>query len=159
MANRFVILTSGIVFVIIYGELFSALTENAKGNQVKNPQDRLDEILDKLRQSEFRITPQRIAILKAFLYSDEHPSVERVYEQVRINFPTTSLATVYKNIALLKELGEALELGAAALDSTRQLGWLQRRCASGNAASTSGARPRVSGPNRKASPGAKRLSA
>ena len=52
MANRFGILTSGIVFVIIYGELFSALTENAKGNQVKNPQDRLDEILDKLRSAQ-----------------------------------------------------------------------------------------------------------
>ena len=113
MVIRFVILTSGTVFVIIYGELFSALTENAKGNQVKNPQDRLDEILDKLRQSEFRVTPQRIAILKAFLYSDEHPSVERVYEQVRINFPTTSLATVYKTVTLLKELGEILEISVA----------------------------------------------
>jgi Fur family peroxide stress response transcriptional regulator len=77
---------------------------------MKNPQDRLDEILDKLRKSEFRITPQRIAILKTFLYSDEHPSVERVYEQVRINFPTTSLATVYKTVTLLKELGEILEI-------------------------------------------------
>lgn len=26
-------------------------------------------------------------------------------------FPTTSLATVYKNVAVLKELGEVLELG------------------------------------------------
>jgi len=89
------------------------IAAHENGAQVKDPQDRLDEILDKLRQSECRITPQRIAILKVFLYSDEHPSVERVYEQVRINFPTTSLATVYKTVTLLKELGEILEISFA----------------------------------------------
>jgi len=77
---------------------------------VKSPQKRLDEILSKLRQREFRITPQRIAILKAFIRNDEHPSVEQVHAQVKINFPTTSLATVYKTVNLLKEIGEILEL-------------------------------------------------
>ena len=77
---------------------------------MKNPQKRLDEILSKLRQREFRITPQRIAILKAFLRSEEHPSVEQVHAQVKINFPTTSLATVYKTVSLLKKIGEILEL-------------------------------------------------
>jgi Fur family peroxide stress response transcriptional regulator len=80
---------------------------------VKNIQSRLDEILSKLRQRDFRITPQRIAILKAFLQSHDHPSVEQVYEEVRVNFPTTSLATVYKTVNLLKEIGEILEIGIA----------------------------------------------
>jgi len=80
---------------------------------VKPFQARLDEILDKLRQREFRITPQRIAILKAFLQSQEHPSVEQVYEKVKVYFPTTSLATVYKTVTLLKELGEILEINFA----------------------------------------------
>ena len=74
---------------------------------------RLDEILSKLRQRDFRITPQRIAILKVFLQSHDHPSVEQVYEEVRENFPTTSLATVYKTVNLLKEIGEILEIGFA----------------------------------------------
>jgi Fur family peroxide stress response transcriptional regulator len=80
---------------------------------VNNPQQRLDEILSKLRQRQFRITPQRIAILKAFLQTDQHPSVEQVYSQVKAHFPTTSLATVYKTVNLLKELGEILEIGFA----------------------------------------------
>ena len=80
---------------------------------MKDPQQRLDDIIAKLRQREFRITPQRVAILKVLLNSDEHPSVERVYAQVRINFPTTSLATVYKTVNLLKEIGEVLEIGFA----------------------------------------------
>lgn len=77
---------------------------------MSSPTDRFDEILNKLREREFRITPQRIAILQAFLDSDEHPSVEQVYVQVRTSFPTTSLATVYKTVTLLKEVGEILEI-------------------------------------------------
>ena len=76
-------------------------------------QKRLDEILTKLRQRDYRITPQRIAILKAFLQSLDHPSVEQVYEEVKENFPTTSLATVYKTVNLLKEIGEILEISFA----------------------------------------------
>lgn len=78
---------------------------------MKDAQQRLDDILTKLRQRECRITPQRIAILKAFLNTDSHPSVEQVFDQVRADFPTTSLATVYKTVNLLKEIGEILELG------------------------------------------------
>jgi Fur family peroxide stress response transcriptional regulator len=77
---------------------------------MRSPTSRFEDILIKLREREFRITPQRIAILQAFLNSDEHPSVEQVYEQVRATFPTTSLATVYKTVSLLKEIGEILEI-------------------------------------------------
>lgn len=80
---------------------------------MNNPQTRLDEILEKLRQRYCRITPQRIAILKAFLQRPDHPSVEQVYVDVKKNFPTTSLATVYKTVNLLKEVGEILEIGFA----------------------------------------------
>jgi Fur family transcriptional regulator, peroxide stress response regulator len=78
---------------------------------MKRSKDRLDNIIAKLRQRKFRITPQRIAVLKVFLLSNDHPSVEQVHEQVRIDFPTTSLATVYKTVSLLKEVGEIFEIG------------------------------------------------
>ena len=77
---------------------------------MKNPQNRLGEILDKLRQREFRITPQRIAILQEFLNTDQHPGVDQVYRNVKSRFPTTSLATVYKTVNLLKDIGEILEI-------------------------------------------------
>jgi Fur family peroxide stress response transcriptional regulator len=80
---------------------------------MQNPQKRLDSILNKLRERKFRVTPQRLAILGAFLDSSDHPGVEQVYARVRVNFPTTSLATVYKTVHLLKELGEILEIGCA----------------------------------------------
>jgi Fur family peroxide stress response transcriptional regulator len=37
--------------------------------------------------------------------------VERIYEQVKAEFPTTSLATVYKTVTVLKRLNEIIELG------------------------------------------------
>lgn len=75
--------------------------------------DRLQQIIARLRERGCRITPQRVAILKIFLSSHEHPSVEQVFAQVKNNFPTTSLATVYKTVHLLKEIGEILEIGFA----------------------------------------------
>lgn len=80
---------------------------------VKDAQHRLEDILNKLRQRDCRITPQRIAILKAFLNTDRHPSVEQVFQQVKKDFPTTSLATVYKTVNLLKEIDEILEISFA----------------------------------------------
>ena len=72
---------------------------------------RLDQMISKLREREYRITPQRLAILKILAVSKGHPSVEKIYAQVKKDFPTTSLATVYKTLIVMKEIGEVLELG------------------------------------------------
>ena len=71
---------------------------------------RLRQVLSKLKERGQRITPQRLAILRILAKSEGHPSVEEIYGVVIKDFPTTSLATVYKTITLLKELGEVLEL-------------------------------------------------
>jgi Fur family peroxide stress response transcriptional regulator len=75
------------------------------------PQKRVEEMLAKLKSRDFRITPQRLAILRILAESDGHPSVDTIYQEVKAQFPTTSLATVYKTVSLLKELNEVLELG------------------------------------------------
>ena len=73
--------------------------------------NRLERMLSKLKGRNFRLTPQRLAVLKILADDETHPSVAQVYNEVKIEFPTTSLATVYKTIILLKELNEVLELG------------------------------------------------
>ncbi|HVO82921.1 MAG TPA: transcriptional repressor [Syntrophobacteria bacterium] len=72
---------------------------------------RMEEMLSQLKDHDFRLTPQRLLVLRILAESEGHPTVEQIYAQVRTEFPTTSLATVYKTIALLKELNEVLELG------------------------------------------------
>ncbi len=76
-----------------------------------NPDTRFDQMLSRLRLRGFRLTPQRIAVLRILSASEGHPGAEDIYTQVKNEFPTTSLATVYKTITLLKELNEVLELG------------------------------------------------
>jgi Fur family peroxide stress response transcriptional regulator len=71
---------------------------------------RMDQMIAKLREHDFRITPQRLAVLRILAASEGHPSVERVYETVRRKFPTTSIATVYKTVYVLKQVNEVLEL-------------------------------------------------
>lgn len=78
---------------------------------VKQTEERLAQMLTRLKERNFRLTPQRLAILNILAASQDHPSVDDIFHEVRNRFPTTSIATVYKTIALLKELNEVLELG------------------------------------------------
>jgi len=71
---------------------------------------RFRELVNKLREREYRITPQRIALLQLLAASDGHPSASHLYDQIKGQFPTTSLATVYKTLNVLKEIDEVLEL-------------------------------------------------
>lgn len=76
-----------------------------------DPHERFTSILEKLRDNHHKITPQRMAIVKILAHSKGHPNVEKIYNQLQDDFPTMSLATVYRNVMLLKSLGEVLELG------------------------------------------------
>jgi Fe2+ or Zn2+ uptake regulation protein len=55
-----------------------------------------------LEESNLKITPQRLAILKE-LDKKGHASIEEIYEDIRDFFPSISLATIYKNITALKD--------------------------------------------------------
>jgi Fur family peroxide stress response transcriptional regulator len=82
-----------------------------------DPEARFEELVAKLRKRGYRLTPQRIALLRLLASSDGHPSAAHLYEQIKDQFPTTSLATVYKTLNVLKEMDEVLELGFSADDN------------------------------------------
>jgi Fur family peroxide stress response transcriptional regulator len=73
-------------------------------------QQRLEQMMATLKARRVRLTPQRLAVLKVLADSEGHPSVDRIYEAVRRDFPTTSIATIYKTVHLLKQMNEVLEL-------------------------------------------------
>jgi len=64
-----------------------------------------------------------MAVLKILASSDGHPSVEQIHQQIQADFPMTRLATIYKTVTLLKEMGEVLELsfsdGSSRYDGNR----------------------------------------
>jgi Fur family peroxide stress response transcriptional regulator len=72
---------------------------------------RMTQMVEKLKAREYRLTPQRLAVVRILAENDEHPTVEKIHARVKVDFPTTSLATVYKTLVVLKELGEVLEIG------------------------------------------------
>jgi Fe2+ or Zn2+ uptake regulation protein len=55
-----------------------------------------------LENSPLKTTPQRLAILKE-IDKKGHANVDEIYKSVKQNFPSISLATIYKNIISLKE--------------------------------------------------------
>ena len=67
-------------------------------------------MVKQMRAAGHRMTPQRQAVLEILTTSDTHPTVDQIYERVRMDFPMTSRATVYKTISLAKEMGAVMEL-------------------------------------------------
>lgn len=73
---------------------------------------RLTEFMDRCREAGMNLTPQRLTIYRALLEAKDHPSPEALFEQVRPGMPTLSLATIYKTLDTLAEMGLVSELPA-----------------------------------------------
>ena len=57
-----------------------------------------------------RMTKQRKAILEVLRSTDTHPTADWIYEKVRDIIPNISLGTVYRNLGILRDMGEIMEL-------------------------------------------------
>lgn len=71
---------------------------------------RYDEMLAALRRHGYRITPQRVALLRLIANSKDHPSASQFYEVIRRQFPNISQATVYKTLATLLQIGQVFQV-------------------------------------------------
>lgn len=54
-----------------------------------------------------KFSRQRESIKEYLQHTAEHPTADMVYENIRKIYPNISLGTVYRNLALLADLGEA----------------------------------------------------
>jgi Fur family peroxide stress response transcriptional regulator len=81
--------------------LFKTYYYLIKGMSLSHKSDA--SIIDILRKKGYKATPQRIAICRFALRSRDHPTAQRIYEEVRKVHPTVSLATVYKTLQILTE--------------------------------------------------------
>lgn len=66
----------------------------------------VEELAAHLRAAGGKLTAQRLFLFRALEGATNHPTAEELYEQVRQELPTLSLATVYKTLAELVELSE-----------------------------------------------------
>ncbi len=75
-----------------------------------NPEIRFDELVAALKNRDYRLTPQRVELVRLIAASEGHPSAAQLYTKIKRQFPTISQATVYKTLSLLKEMGQVLEI-------------------------------------------------
>lgn len=75
-----------------------------------DPEARFNEMLALLKERAFRLTPQRVELVRLIAASAGHPSAAQFYAKIKEKFPTMSHATVYKTLALLKEMNQVLEI-------------------------------------------------
>jgi Fur family peroxide stress response transcriptional regulator len=73
-------------------------------------QKRIDDLVKRLRDNGLRMTPQRQVVLKAIISNNNHPNVDEIYNHIHADYPMIGRATIYKTIAMLKEMGEITEL-------------------------------------------------
>ncbi|MFI5298345.1 MAG: Fur family transcriptional regulator [Polyangiales bacterium] len=74
-----------------------------------------------LEAASLRKTPQRLAIMKAFVDDPTHPTAQVIFDRLRRAMPTMSFATVYNTLAALEKSGSCrvLQLGASGEDAAR----------------------------------------
>ena len=70
----------------------------------------MEKIINKYKGTGFKLTPQRIAILKYLDGNTSHPTAEEIFREIKKKHPTVSFATVYNTIQTLKDRGELLEV-------------------------------------------------
>jgi len=75
-----------------------------------DPDLRYQALVSKLQKRGSRLTSHRLALARLLSISENHPNASQLFQKLRIQFPTVSLATIYKTLALLKEEGEVIEI-------------------------------------------------
>ncbi len=65
--------------------------------------------MQKVQESGYRLTLQRMMVIAAIESSDTHISAEDIYTQVRQQYPHVNVSTVYRTLEPLNELGLVTE--------------------------------------------------
>jgi len=66
-----------------------------------------DWFANRCREKGLKVTPQRIAVYRELLKTEEHPSAEVLHQKVKKIFPSISLDTVNRTLLTLNEIGAA----------------------------------------------------
>ena len=79
-------------------------TGGGKSSELKK---KMDAFQVKCRRAGLRITPQRTAVYKTLIETNQHPSSEMVFQKVKKVIPNISLDTVNRTLLTLSEIGAA----------------------------------------------------
>jgi Fur family transcriptional regulator, peroxide stress response regulator len=74
------------------------------------PQEIEQKLIARLREKGYRLTPQRLAIIRILSQDTSHPGAMDVLQKVRKKAPQISMSTVYYTLDMLKKEGLIREL-------------------------------------------------
>lgn len=63
----------------------------------------VEQFIDACREKGLNVTYQRLLIYKTLMKTKTHPTAEKIYHDVKTEYPSISLATVYKTLETLAE--------------------------------------------------------
>lgn len=69
----------------------------------------IEAYAEKLRSRGYRVTPQRMTILRVLLESGQHLTPLEIYDRARRELPGLTEATVYRTLSFLNDQGLAME--------------------------------------------------
>lgn len=64
-----------------------------------------DQLIERLREAGFKVTPPRLAVLEVIQREGEHLNPNEILEQAKAIHPDLGRATVYRTLELLTQLG------------------------------------------------------
>lgn len=71
----------------------------------------IEKLKNNLKNNGYKLTPQRRAVLDIIIKNEgKHLTVEELYDLVKVECPEIGLATVYRTIQLLEEIGVVSKL-------------------------------------------------
>lgn len=70
----------------------------------------MDYIASIFKEKKLKLTPQRLAVYNYLINTTSHPSADVIYTDIHVQYPTMSLATVYKALKTLVDVGLIQEI-------------------------------------------------
>jgi Fur family peroxide stress response transcriptional regulator len=64
----------------------------------------MDYIASIFKEKKLKLTPQRLAVYNYLINTTSHPSADIIYKDIHVQYPTMSLATVYKALKTLVDV-------------------------------------------------------
>ena len=75
-----------------------------------------DLLLVVLHKAGMRVTPQRLAIGEYLYTTEDHPTADQIYAQLKNRYPSLSLTTVYNTLDVLVAMGVVNAIGSVGDD-------------------------------------------
>lgn len=73
------------------------------------------EVIAALRQHGYKLTPQRRAVVRVIVSSQDHLTPANIYRKARQDLPSIGLVTIYRTLEILAELELICELHAGGI--------------------------------------------